>query len=70
MAYRIRCNNCMHNYTSANRYAECPRCRASYHSSSILEDLAEVAIAAAVAYVAGDVISDVASSGVDSLFDW
>jgi reverse gyrase len=70
MAYRIRCNSCNHVFTSQYRSACCPRRCHGSSSTSILSDIAELAVDVAVAYVAADIVSDVASSVVSSLFDW
>lgn len=70
MAYRIRCNSCNHVFTSQYRSASCPRRCYGSSSTSVLSDIAELAVDVAVAYVAADIVSSVASSVVESLFDW
>ena len=73
MAYRLKCRNCNHRFESRNRSASCPRWSCSGTSSSLAEDVVDLALNVAVAYsgvgLALDV-ADVGISAVSSLFDW
>jgi len=70
MAYKFQCRQCRRQYVSNDRYASCSHCSASYSSSNFLADVAGLAVDVAVAYVAADIVSDVAGAVLGSIFDW
>jgi len=70
MTYKLKCNDCSHVFVASSRNAQCPRHSSRYGGTNLLEDVAEIAVAAAVAYVAADIVTDVASSVIGGLFDW
>lgn len=72
MAYQLKCRNCNHRFESRNRSASCPRWSCSGTSSSLAEDVVDLALNAAVAYTGVGMAIDIADAGlsfVGSIFD-
>lgn len=70
MAYRMKCNRCSHIFTAQSCRDVCPRVHCSSSWTSVLADVAETAVEVGLAYMAADVITDVAGAVLTSIFDW
>lgn len=72
MAYRLRCDYCKHTFLVHSRSAQCPKNHGRYQSTTWLEDVADIAVDAAAAYMMADIAGDVlegVGSLLGSLFD-
>ncbi len=72
MSYKLKCRSCGREFTANSKHAKCSAYWCESSSTSVLEDLADVAVSVAVGYAVGDIAGDVISgvgSMIGSIFD-
>jgi hypothetical protein len=72
MQYKLRCNSCDHTFVAQYKSACCPRRCHGSSSVSFIEDVLDVAVDVATAYVMADVTTDIISGVaglIGGLFD-
>ncbi|QHZ60114.1 hypothetical protein PJKIFABJ_00178 [Pseudomonas phage PE09] len=73
MAYKLKCRTCGHTYIAARDYYACPRAYCEANRPTVLEEVVNVAVDAALTYAAVDTTLDLLSGAgdvVDSIFNW
>ena len=70
MAYKLKCNDCGHIYIAKHRYYSCERHQCRSTRTSIVENVLDAAVDAALIYTGASIAGDALEAVADLLGSW